>query len=149
MSVPTRCYGRHDLRYFSLRVHDFDDKVVVRFVVQPDDYRVVRVMHVVKDTPAMLVESTGCNNAGYLSTRHPQTVPPTAGGLLIDHSAGDVGEWDLDLALERPDFIQPLNVEDRVPVDNGYLDQQFIPLYGEGVKIRLSGIEGNEERGDG
>ena len=107
-------------------------------VVEGYDYRVVRVVDVVEDAPTVLVESTSGENARDLSTGHTNAVPPSACGFGVYCCACNVNDRDLDLALERPESIHALHVEDDYPIGDRYLDQAYTSFGTRGKKIRCS-----------
>jgi hypothetical protein len=120
-------YRSNNLPHFSFRVGNFDNKLIELLVIQRYDYGVVRIMHIVEDTPAVLIERAGSNDAWDLSAWHTKAVPPSTCGFGIHDRTGDVDERDLDLASECPELIHSVDVEDGHSIGDRYFDQAHFP----------------------
>lgn len=133
-----------DLPHFRLWICNFNDQVIELLVVESYDYRVVRVVDVVEDAPAVLVKRTSSENTRDLSTGHTNAVPPSACGFGVYRCACNVNDGDLDLALERPESVHSLHVENDYSIGDRYLDQVYNSFGTRGKKIRCSWIEWKE-----
>jgi len=123
MTEPSTRDGGSDLCDFGLRVRDFDNEVVILLVVQFDDYGVVRIVHVIEDATAVLIEGAGGNDTGNLCAWEPDAQPPSARCFSVDGGPSDVRDRYGNLALEGPELVHPLHFENCISVRNGYLDQ--------------------------
>lgn len=102
---------------------NFNNKVIVRLVIQRDDYRVVWIVHVVENATSMLIECAGSYQPGYLRARHSESVPPTTRRFPVNLRAGDVRQGYFDSTSERPELVHAFNFEDSVRAANRYADQ--------------------------
>lgn len=124
--VASDAMGRdrgRDPGYFGRWICNLDYEVIVLLVVQLDDYRVVSIVDIVENAATVFVVRACCYEAGDLCAWHPNSVPPTARGFSVDRYARDVGKWNFNAALERPDPVHPFNFEDRATVTDRYVDQ--------------------------
>lgn len=104
-------------------MRNLDNKVIVRLMVERDNYRVVRIVHVIENTTTVLIKSAGRYQPWYLRAGHPNAVPPTARGLRVDLRAGDMSEGYFNATSERPELVHAFNFEDGVRAANRYADQ--------------------------
>src|SRR6185437_12268220 len=99
--------GLHD----SVRVFDFDNESFVMLVIELDDHGAFGIMNVVEDEPAVLIERAGREQPGNLCSGKPQAMPPSARRFGVGAHVSKVCQWDLELALERPEPIPSLDLE--------------------------------------
>jgi len=71
-----------------------------------DDDGIRGVVHVPKDTLSMLVEHARGDNAGQLRDYQLDAMPPPADRIGIVPNITNVVEWNVQLALERPQLVQ-------------------------------------------
>lgn len=90
MTEPSTRDGGSDPCDFSLRMRDFDNEVIVLLVAQFDDYGVVRIVYVIEDATAVLIEGAGGNDTGNLGAWEPDTQPPSACSFPVDDGPSDV-----------------------------------------------------------
>ena len=97
--------------------------MVVRLVIERDNYSVVCIVHIIEDTTAVLIKRAGCYQPGYLRAGHPYSVPPSTCGFSVNPRAGDMGHGYFDPTSERPELVHAFNFEDGVRAANRYADQ--------------------------
>src|SRR5204863_2472337 len=71
----------------------------------------VGVVHVVEHDAALLVESAGGENTWSVGAHKSEAVPPSARGLGIDADGANVGQRKLEMAPQRPELVDTLDVE--------------------------------------
>src|SRR5438477_7699479 len=80
-------------------------------MIELEDDGALRIVHVVEDDAALLIERTGGENAGNVGAHEPEPMPPTARCRRIEAHAADVGQRKLQVTAERPELIDALEVE--------------------------------------
>lgn len=115
-------------------MRNLNNKVIVRFVIERDDYRVVGIVHVIEDATTMLIESARCHHSRYLRAGHPNPVPPTTRRFFVNLGVGDMYEGYFDSTSERPELIHAFDFEDGIRAANRYADQLGLRLLRSGRK---------------
>src|ERR1700674_1056193 len=93
------------------RFLDLDDETRVAFVIQLENNRAIRIVHVVEHDAALLVESTRCQYSWNLSAEKTDPVPPSARSLRVRPHRGDVLERKFEMTAKRPQLVPSLHLE--------------------------------------
>src|SRR6202022_1061601 len=110
-SAPLLCYRGADRLHRRLGIFDFDDQTRVLLVIQLENDRAIRIVHVVEHDATLLVESTRCQYSWNLSAQKTDTVPPSARRLAIRPHRGHVLERKFEMAAKRPQLVPSLHLE--------------------------------------
>jgi hypothetical protein len=96
-------------------------------VLERDDDRARRVEDVPEHQLATIVEHAGRKQSRDVGADHLDPVPPAADLRGIRLDAKDVRQRDFDLTAERPELVQPLDVEYRAVALDCHVDHRFTP----------------------
>ncbi len=94
-----------------LGLGDFHDQLVISLVAQINDDGLFRMMHIPKDSLAVLIEGSSRDDSGHVGSGHPDTVPPTSCDLRICSDTRDVDERNFEAAIERPEPVRAPDVQ--------------------------------------
>jgi hypothetical protein len=98
----------------SLRVRDFDDQLVVPFILQFNDDRVLRIVDIPEDPLAVLIEGASRHHSGNVGARHSQPVPPAVRYGWVCPDLTYVRQRNFERTLEGPQLVGSSDVEDQI-----------------------------------
>ncbi len=122
-----RAERRLQLRDCGRRVGHLDDQLGKPLVDKLDHDGLLRIVHVPENELPVLVERARRENSRNVRPGNPDTMPPAARDVRVSPSAADVRNRNLETAPQRPELVEPLNLERYDTATDRDLDHGSLP----------------------